>query len=316
MEKFKIIKEHSINLVTYHYVRPVKNSLHPNLKALEIDDFKKQIDYFCNNFNIIAGDEFIEIINSKKIPKKPIIVLTFDDGFLDHYEHVFPYLRKKKVTAYFYPPKKVVENKIVLDVHKIHFFLEKEQNRKKILKEIDNILLKKKNIKVSDLNTKNLNLETKNDDRSTILIKRLLQHFLPQDEREFIIDELFKKIIDEDPSSFAKKIYMNTKHIKEMDSENMIFGSHGDCHLWWEFSRKDVQKKEILESINFFKELDLNTKNISVCYPYGSYNRETIDLLKELNVSFGLTTNVGNINSNNIGNKFEFPRIDTNKFKL
>ena len=76
----------------YHYVRPVKNSAYPKLSALELVEFKKQIDYFCNNFNIIAGDDFLNIISSKKISKKPSFVLTFDDGFLDHYEYVFPYL--------------------------------------------------------------------------------------------------------------------------------------------------------------------------------------------------------------------------------
>jgi len=316
MAKFKIIKEHSINIVMYHYIRPVKNSPHPNLKALEFDDFKKQIDYFDNNFNIISGNEFLEIINSKKIPKKPTIVLTFDDGYIDHYEYVFPYLRKKKISGYFYPPKKVIENKIVLDVNKIHFLLEKEQDRQKILKEIDNNLFKKKNIRISNLDTKSIDLESKYDDKNTTLIKKLLQYFLPQDVRTFIIDELFKKIVGEDSESFAKKIYINSNHIKEMNSENMIFGCHGDNHIWLEFCTKEEQKKEIVESVNFFKKLKLNTSNISVSYPYGSYNHESIDLLNELDISFGLTTNVGNINSNNINNKFEFARFDTNEFKL
>ena len=37
---------------------------------------------------------------------------------------------------------------------------------------------------------------------------------------------------------------------------------------------------------------------------------------KDLNVSFGLTTNHGNIDANNISNKYEFPRFDTNELKL
>ncbi len=309
MEKFKTINEHTISLMPYHYVRPVKNSLHPNLKALEVVDFKKQIEYFVSNFNIIAGDEFLEIIKSKKIPKKPSIVLIFDDGLLDHYEHVFPYLRKKKLNAYFYPPTLSIKNEIVLEVHKIHFFLEKEQNSEKILKEIDNILFKKKNIKISDLDTKRLKLKTIYDDRSTALIKSLLQHFLPQDDRVFIINELFNKIINEDEAAFAKKIYMNSKHLKEMESENMKFGSHGTSHTWLINFKKDEQKNEILDSINFFKKINLNTDNISVSYPFGSYNSDTIDICKELKISFGITCKDGSINCDKINNKFEFPRI-------
>jgi len=301
----------------YHYVRPVKNSAYPKLSALELVEFKKQIDYFCNNFNIIAGDDFLNIISSKKISKKPSFVLTFDDGFLDHYEYVFPYLKHKKVLAYFYPSTKSIKEKKTLDVHKIHFLLEKEQNRKKIIKEIDNILFNKKKIKIIDLDTKSLELEKKGyDDKDTIFIKRLLQYFLPIKDREFVIDELFKTIVDEDSFSLAKKIYMNADHIKEMVSENMIFGLHGHNHSWWKFLTKNEQKNEIDESINYYKQLKINTNNISICYPYGSYNNDTIELLKNLNVGFAFTTNHGNIDSNNINKKFEFPRIDTNVFKL
>ena len=309
MEKFKTLNEHSVSLMPYHYVRPVKNSLHPNLKALEIDDFKNQIDYFVNNFNVIAGDEFLEIINFKKIPKNPSIVLIFDDGLLDHYEHVFPYLRKKKLKAYFYPPILTIKNEIILEVHKIHFLLEKEQNREKILNEIDNILFKKKSVKIKDLDTKRLKLKTIYDDRSTAFIKSLLQHFLPLEDRVFIINELFNKIINEDETSFAKKIYMNANNLKEMESENMKIGSHGVSHHHWKNVNKDDQKKEILESINFFKQINLNTNNISISYPFGDYNSDTINICKELKLSFGVTCKDGSINSDNINNKFEFPRI-------
>ena len=112
MSKVKI-KNSTIHVVMYHYVREIKNSRYPNLKGLEFKDFKKQIDFFCNNFNVLSNDDFVEIIHTKKIPARPSIFLTFDDGYIDHYKYVFPYLKKKKITANFYPPKKVIENKSV-----------------------------------------------------------------------------------------------------------------------------------------------------------------------------------------------------------
>ncbi len=179
MSKIKI-KNSTINIVMYHYVREIKNSRYPNLKGLEFKDFKKQIDFFCNNFNVLSNDDFVEIIQTKKIPTKPSIFLTFDDGYIDHYKYVFPYLKKKKITANFYPPKKVIENKTVLDVNKIHFILEKEQNRKKILNEINNFLSKKKLKPIQNKGIKKINLKSRYDDRETILIKRLLQFYLPK----------------------------------------------------------------------------------------------------------------------------------------
>lgn len=313
MSKVKI-KNSTINVVMYHYVREIKNSKYPNLKGLEFKDFKKQIDFFCNNFNVLSNDNLIEIIHTKKIPNKPSIFLTFDDGYIDHYKYVFPYLKKKKISANFYPPQKVIENKTVLDVNKIHFILEKEQNHKKILEEINNFLIKNKLNPISNKDTKKILLKSRYDDKETILVKRLLQYYLPENLREKITNSLFNKILNISLNEFSKILYMNKKQIKTMYRENMNFGSHGITHKWWQFLKKEEQEKEIKNSINFFADLGFNTNSFSVCFPYGSYNRNSISLLKKYNIAFGLTTNHGNINNKNLSNYLTFPRYDTNDF--
>ena len=313
----KNLNNYSINIVMYHYVRPIKKSKYPNIKGLELENFKKQIKFFLNESNIISHSDLIEIIKSKKIPKKPSVMLTFDDGFIDHYEYVFPHLWEKKIQACFYPPIQVIKNKTVLDVNKIHFILEKEQDSKKILNEIDKLLIKRKKTSLNDLDLKKVKyLNDLYDDKNTTLIKRLLQFILPLDDRQYITNELFKKIVDESFENFSKKIYMNTNHVKEMYSNGMIFGSHGDNHVYWEFLEKEAQEKELLNSINFFKKLGFNTNNISVCYPYGSYNQLTLNILKKNNISFALSTHVGDINKNNVFEKYKLPRMDTNDFKV
>ena len=313
----KNLNNYSINIVMYHYVRPIKMSKYPNIKGLEFENFKKQIKYFLNESNIISHSDLIEIIKSKKIPKKPSVMLTFDDGFIDHYEYVFPYLLEKKIQACFYPPIQVIKNKTVLDVNKFHFILEKEQDRRKILDEIDKLLIKRKKTSLNNIDLKKVKyLNDLYDDKNTTLIKRLLQFILPLEDRQYITNELFKKIVDESFENFAKKIYMNTNHIKEMYSNGMVFGSHGDNHVYWEFLEKEAQEKELLNSINFFKKLGFNTNNISVCYPYGSYNQLTLNILKKNNISFALSTHVGDINKNNVFEKYKLPRMDTNDFKV
>ena len=61
----------------YHYVREIKNSKYPNLKGLEFHEFKKQINYFSKNFNVLSNEDFVEIITTKKIPKRPSIFSKF-----------------------------------------------------------------------------------------------------------------------------------------------------------------------------------------------------------------------------------------------
>ena len=299
----------------YHYVKNIKKSKYPNLKGLEFSDFKKQIFYLKKNFNILSNNQFIEILNSRKIPKKKSILLTFDDGYRDHFEYVFPFLKKQDVSAIFYPPIMCIKNKVVLDVNKIHFILAKEENRDKILNLIFLYVKKILNKNPQQIGIEKINLLSRYDDKKTILIKRLLQNHLPLPYRKKIVDKIFKHIVNYNEEEFSKILYMNNNDIQELYKNNFSIGSHGYNHYWWEKINKNEQEMEIKNSINYFKKIKVFDKNFSVCYPYGSYNLQTLNLLKKYKIKFAVTTRVGSVNKKNIKKVYELPRFNTNDFK-
>lgn len=310
----KIIKNHNIGIVMYHYIRPLKKSPYPNLNGLEFYKFKKQINYFKNRYDILNFDDFLEILKSKKIPKKPSIILTFDDGYIDHYNYAFPYLVEKKISGIFYPPINVIKSSSALDVNKIHFILEKQTDRNDILSKIDIFLKKKVNKKISDFDLSKINFSSRYDSKKTILIKRLLQFYFDKSLRKNIIDYLFKSYVAINEKEFCKNLYLTKNNIIEMSKFNMKFGSHGSDHCWWNSLNKLSQEKELLDSKNYFKKINVDIENFSVCYPYGSFNLNTLKIMKKHNISFALTTRVGSVNKKNISEKFILPRYDTNDF--
>jgi len=85
----------------YHYVRPDEPNL-PHLRHLHVDDFVKQLDYFGNEYGFISKEAFRECISSAE-PAKGVI-LTFDDGFKDHYRYVLPEMLKRNLWGIFYIP--------------------------------------------------------------------------------------------------------------------------------------------------------------------------------------------------------------------
>ena len=93
----------------------------------------------------------------------------------------------------------------------------------------------------------------------------------------------------------------------------MTFGSHGTYHKWLEYLDFSQQKKEIKESLNFLKNNTFQ-KEFSFCYPYGSYNKNTLKILKRLKINFSFTTYPGFLSKNNIKDNLYFPRFDTNDF--
>ena len=294
----------------YHYVREIDGSKYPLLKGLEFNNFKKQIDFFSKNFNILDYFDFTTIIKNKKIPEKPSVLLTFDDGYIDHYQYVFPYLLKKKINGCFYLPILPLLNKMVLDVNKIHFVLEKAKNKNFLIQDINFILKKLGQKKVQEYDYSKFSLKGL-DDKKTLMIKRLLQVILPKKYREDVCDYLFEKYLNISLKDFSKKLYMSKNQINEMSKNGMVFGSHTMSHEWLESLSGHQQNYEIETSVNFLRNNVSNKYNYSLCYPYGSYNMTTINILKKYNIEFGLTTHIGYLNKNNIHNIYSFPRIDT-----
>ena len=314
-------QNNSINIVAYHYVREIRKSKFPNLKGIEYSNFKKQINFFKNNFNIISAEDLIEILDKKKIYKKPCLLLTFDDGYNDHYKYVFPLLVKEKIKGCFYPPLNIFKEK-VLNVNKIHFILEKCQDKMKLLNTLNCYLKKSFNLNIDNHYLKKININSEinfsaipeYDDENTILIKKLLQKNLPENIRNKSCDYLFNKFVKIELKSFSKKLYLNMKQIKEMNKAGMHFGCHGVNHVRWKSLTFNQQKNEIQQSKKFFNLKKINTKNFSVCYPWGSYNYNSLKVLKKLDIKFGLTSNYGNFKINLKVNKFKLPRFDANTF--
>ena len=315
----KNLNKNSINIVAYHYVREIKNSKYPNITGIEFNIFKKQIKFFKKKFDIISADDFVEIIETKKIinHKKPLLLLTFDDGYKDHYNYVFPTLIDEKITGCFYPPIKIF-NGDVLDVNKIHYILEKFDDKKILLDEILLYLKNEFEINIKSLVNKKNRLHNfkvpEYDDHHTIIIKKILNKILPLVISRKTCNHFFKKYVNSNLKTFSKELYISSKNLKEMSDNNMHIGSHGVNHLLWNTLNEQEQEKEIVNSKRFFKKKLINLKNFSVCFPWGSYNSSSVKILKKRKVKFALTSNSGNIFFGKRYNRFTLPRYDANEF--
>jgi peptidoglycan/xylan/chitin deacetylase (PgdA/CDA1 family) len=297
----------NFTVVMYHYVREIKNSKYPNIKGLEIKEFISQINYLKKHYTFISIEELYEAYYHNYIlPKNPIL-LTFDDGYKDHYKYVLPVLSKEKVKASFYIPAKTVMENSILDVNKIHYILATTPTTK-IIKDIKNILEKNK----IDFNSlyKELAYPSRFDDKETMFIKRALQAYIDEPLRIKIIDRLFDTYINIPQKEFSKNLYINKKEIKELISEGMHIGSHGYEHYWWTKISKERLKKEIDLSLDFLKSFNQKEKFWSACYPYGHHNESVINILKEKSCSLAFTVEakISSLKENPL----KISRLDTN----
>jgi peptidoglycan/xylan/chitin deacetylase (PgdA/CDA1 family) len=298
----------------YHYIKNYNNNKIFNLKSLDLKKFEEQIIFFKKNTNILNNDDFCQILYEKKIPKKPCTLLTFDDGYNDHYENVYPLLLKYKIKGIFYPVANNFENNFLLDVNKIQIILANTTNKKKLLYRIFFFIKKYTGKNIDQLNINSINLSSRFDSKSTILIKRLLQYHLEKNIRKMIINNIFEETFNNSNKNIFSNFYLNTQNAQEMFNDGMAFGVHGYDHYWLNHLNKKEQENELKLSINLLKKKNLFNDNLSICYPYGGYNNNTLDIVKNLKVKFAVTTVVGNLNINNLNRIYEICRYDCNDF--
>lgn len=309
-----MIVNNKVTILMYHYVRDLKHSRYPDIKGLDITFFKEQLEYLKKHYHFITMEMVIDAVdNNTTLPQKSIL-LTFDDAYSDHFKYVFPLLNDMKIQGSFFPPVKSITEHSVLDVNKIHFILASENNKTKIITEIKNELKtyrKDYHLESDEFYHNKLAHANRYDTADVVFIKRILQVELAEDLRNIITNNLFEKIVGINEESFSRELYMDIEQLKCMQRNGMHIGSHGYEHYFLGSLSKENQKNEIEKSLTFLNQIGCDTKQWTMCYPYGNYNDSTIELLTELNCKLALTTEV-NIADTQKNNKYTLPRLDTN----
>ena len=297
----------------YHYVRPLKETKFSELKALEFSDFESQLDYLAENYNFVTPSQVIETIyETNELPKNAVL-LTFDDGYKDHYNYVFPTLKSRGIKGVFFPPTKAIYENKLLDVNRLHFVLASSKIEVLIKRLEDIIRYSSSEHKLKTIEEyKNLFWKRNRYDSSEVnFFKKMLQHALPKDFRSEVAKKLFAEYVDSDESSFAKKLYMNPSELKEMKENGMEIGSHGHNHYWLEKINMNQQIQDIECSLTLLRRDGLLPERYWFCYPYGSNNEITRQILKQRGCEAAVTCEptIAKCDKNN---SLTLARLDTN----
>ena len=303
-----------ITIVMYHYVRPIRDSRYPSIKGLELELFIEQIQFFKKYYEIINIEDIIAAKeNNQKLPPNSLL-MTFDDGYLDHFNYVYPVLKHFGISGAFYVPAMCIVEDKVLDVNKIHFTLASVEDTALLVGDLKrelNCYMKDYDIDFFHDYYSRWAVKNRFDTKDVIFIKRMLQHVLPEELRNIICDHLFQKYVGLEEKAFNNELYMNHYQLKQMVCDGMHVGCHGYNHYWWDRLDSSELNKEIEKSILFLDSIGMDTENWTSCYPYGSVNDNVIETLEQYNCKLAMTTEV-RVADLETDHKLRIPRIDTN----
>ena len=240
------------------------------------------------------------------------VILTFDDGLIDHYTYVFPELKKRNIPGIFFINTISLELNHVLPVHQIHYLLAKYDN--KLLLDLLNGILKKEDLYTDQKKSFQTVYDHQQNSQMMQTFKQTLNYFIDKKTQEDILKKIMKEL-NEDLSS--KTFYINKDQILEMHQANMIIGAHTHTHSLLSTLTKEEQKEEIHKSISILDSIIGAKQCRFFSYPFGSpntYNHITTDILKNSQIDYSFIVQSKDITKKNIEDKHFIPRYNCNEF--
>lgn len=290
-----------MNVYMFHYV----NGNQFNYYHFDKDDFEKVIIKLLDSGKrIISFAEFKQMIKDNNRSINNCILLTFDDGTRDHYDVVYPILKKYNISGLFFLCSNIFEHRI-LDVNIIHQIIANSQfddlfsNFQKML--IENNITN---------DNYNMLINTEYDDKKMLYFKQMLQFILPDDIKNKILNKLaniYKVSLNFDD------YYMNIKQIKEMKENGMEFGFHTSTHKRLEKLSYEEQFNEIISNMDLLIKENIIDDDAAFSYPFGSYNCDTLNILMKNKIKYAFGINMKQFTYKD--NLLTMPRYDCNVLK-
>lgn len=303
-------------IIMYHYVRDLRHSRYPEIKGLDVELFKAQIEFLKRRFTFVRMEEVIDAVQGNHTLPERSVLLTFDDGYIDNFTYVFPILEKMGgLQGSFFIPGKTVATHQLLDVNKIHYILA-STSMERLLGDVLDLLNHYRGSEFEYPSNEEL-LEkwarpNRFDTKEMIFVKRILQTALPERLRNMISSDLFKKYVGITEEQLASELYMTREQIGAMKRHGMFIGIHGYDHYWLGNLSPEQMREDIGKALDVLDEF-VDRKSWVMNYPYGSYNDDVLNYIRSMGACLGLTTEV-TVADLSKHDPLLLPRFDCNDF--
>jgi peptidoglycan/xylan/chitin deacetylase (PgdA/CDA1 family) len=303
-----------VTIVMYHYVRPIASSRYPHIQGLELHDFECQLDYIERHYRVISVAQLVQAAKTSAPLPDNALLLTFDDGYADHYHFVTPALQRRRMSGVFFPTSATVEERSMLDVNKLHFVLATADDVGSLVCKVeDAVEASRSEFDMPSLADFRGRLWAANrfDPPEIIYVKRMLQFALPEMLRKRIASNLFHTYVSRDEAAFADELYVSVDQLRDMCDGGMEIGSHGHAHHWLDSLTIADQARDIDRSLQMLDRIGVARQGFYFCYPFGGYTKDTVSLLSDRACGAAFTTQVALARPRS-SQMLELPRLDTN----
>ncbi len=309
MEKYYFETPHGIMFHHFHDF-----NIHPiGQGSISAEQFEKILILLGNNYKIVSWDEwYCKATTNSLTPRE--ICITFDDNLLCQYQIALPVLEKFRIKAFWF----VYTSCYTGEIERLEIY---RYFRSKYFTDFTSFYNEFYNsVKCSEVNNKvSVALKKINPDdylrefsfysREDKIYRYLRDQVLTKEEYEKIMESMlahYKFDIDA-ASSF---LWNSKENLKYLSDSGHIIGLHSHNHptnlkiMTFEDQKNQYElNHSCLSSI-------IGEPIITMSHPCNSYNEDTLNILKELNIKLGFRANM----ESGFHSNYEFPRIDHTYF--
>lgn len=250
-------------ILNFHGVTNIQGNRFNN-RHLDSQEFEKMIIYLKLNYNIVPLNELFDIYRNKTNSGKKTIAITFDDGYLNNFTVALPILKKHQVPATFYLISESLINPAFYVWPDVIDLIQRHTKQDLVL---SYGTFKFPAFYCEELNTNLVDLMKKSGEKREVYlneIKEKYPNYLTEAEK---FPELIKLVTKEQLLPHANETLIE-------------YGSHTHLHYNLEHLKTDMCFAEVNHSKKLIEDI-LQKPVISLAFPDGSYNKETITLCKQ-----------------------------------
>ncbi|HEX4143231.1 MAG TPA: polysaccharide deacetylase family protein [Pirellulales bacterium] len=215
--------------VNFHYVRPSFAYPYPGIHGISPAQFASQLKLLRRVGSFVSAAELRRTVERQQPLASPSLVVTFDDGLREQFDHAWPILRELDIPAIFFINTLPIATGTIAAVHKIHLVRAHLEPA-----EFERRLRHKAAERGLSLPTENDAAAATNhyiyDTPAAAQLKFLLNFSLPPAARDAIVAEVFDERFPGREMAMSRQLYLEPEQIAELGRHEAI-GSHAHDHL-------------------------------------------------------------------------------------
>ncbi len=272
-----------LTILTYHRVLPLHEGLTYPFPSMVTprDLFEAQMAYLARNYTVLEFPEAIRLLQCGELPRRAVVV-TFDDGYRDNYDHAWPILRKYRIPATFFLVTGALDRQIRLWWDEVAQDIQHLSNGPLPLSD-DGPLLPR---------WLALLLKKSHDGNSQAAVQEVVHRLNASTwgERTQSLEALHA-LAGLTSNQYAD-LMMTWEQVRELQRSGMEIGAHTVTHAFLDEGEEAIVGQEIKGSIERIQErLGVRVRLFS--YPRGRFAERVKTLLQQTGIEAAVTTTLG-----------------------